>query len=188
MARKRGPGKPFTPGNHFGRGRPAGSRNKSTLGWLALLEDEGGSIVRTVIDRAKEGDPTALRLCMERLVPPCKERCISLELPGDVMTAEGTLGALAAVVAALARGEITPGETEATARVLETCRKAVETQELDRRLTELEKRSTDGDEPPGCATGPADQQACAPNAVDRDSMSEKRDEQKSNEIKELRNE
>ncbi len=122
------------------------------------MEDDGEAIVRTAIDLAKAGDVTALRLCLERLVPLCKDRSLALKLPADVTTAEGTLGAFAAVVAALARGEITPGETVAIAKVLDICRQAVETQELDRRLTVLEK-STDEDAAPGCTVGPADQQA-----------------------------
>jgi hypothetical protein len=148
MAKSRGPGKPFQPGNQFGRGRPSGSRNKSKLRLSALLENDGEAIVRTVIDLAKTGDPTALKLCMERLISPCRERSIELKLPADVTTPAGLLGALGAVLAALAGGEITPSETLATARVLDGCRQAIETQELDRRLTALE-RSTAEEAPTG---------------------------------------
>jgi hypothetical protein len=187
MTKKRGPGKPFQPGNNFSRGRPSGSRNKSTFRLRGLLEDEGENIVRTVIDLAKGGDVAALRMCMERLIPPCKDRPVALELPVDVMTPKGTLNALGVVVGALARGEITPGETEATARVLETCRKAFETEELDRRVAALEKGSAE-DEPLGCTTGPAGQQACAVDVTEGDLISEKPDERKSIEFKESRNE
>jgi hypothetical protein len=157
MSRKRGPGKPFQPGNHYGRGRPAGSPNKSTALLRVLLDEEGEAIMRTAINLAKEGEPSALKLCLERLVPPCKERSISLQLPGDITTAEGTLGALAAVVDALARGQITPGETLAVAQVLDTCRHAVETQELDRRLTALEKANTEEEASSGGTADLADQ-------------------------------
>ena len=63
MAKRGGPGKPFQPGNQFGRGRPAGSRNKSKLPFGVLLEAEGEAIVRTAVDLAIAGEPTALKLC-----------------------------------------------------------------------------------------------------------------------------
>jgi hypothetical protein len=175
MEKQRGPGKPFQPGNHFGRGRPPGSRNKSSHRLRALLESEGDAIVRSAIELAKLGDATALKLCVERLLPACKERSIALQLPGNLTTAQGTLRALGAVVAALARGDITPGETLTVASVLDTCRQAVETQELERRLAALEKVS-EADAPPGaCTTRPPDPPACDLTAGVSDSTKPRRD-------------
>jgi len=67
-------------------GRPAGSRNKATLWLEELLEGEGERITRKAVEQAMLGDPHALRLCMERIYPPRKERLIDLPLP-DVKTA-----------------------------------------------------------------------------------------------------
>ena len=39
-------GRPFEPGNHFGRGRPKGSRNKRSLVANELLIEHGEAIVR----------------------------------------------------------------------------------------------------------------------------------------------
>ena len=41
-------GKPFQPGNTFGKGRPAGSRNKATLVLEALIEGQGEEIINTI--------------------------------------------------------------------------------------------------------------------------------------------
>src|SRR4051794_32677609 len=68
-------GRPFQPG-HSGnpRGRPVGSRHKATWAAEALLDDEAEELTRTAINLAKSGDTTALRLCLERLCPPRRDR------------------------------------------------------------------------------------------------------------------
>ena len=65
-------GKPFEPGNKYGKGRPRGSRNKKSWVLQKLLLDEGEEILSKVIALAKKGNPTAMKLCMERLTPPLK--------------------------------------------------------------------------------------------------------------------
>jgi len=85
---------------------------------------------------ALAGDPTAMRLCMERVLPPCRERTVKFSLPpieGTLMG--GSCGpsthdvsqAMNAVASALAQGEITPGETETIAGVVDTFVRAIET-------------------------------------------------------------
>ncbi|MFL6352927.1 MAG: hypothetical protein ACJ74Z_13905 [Bryobacteraceae bacterium] len=66
-------GRPFQPGNTFGQGRPRGSPNKKSLALQELLLNQGGEIIQTLIDRAKEGERTALALCVERLIPRLKD-------------------------------------------------------------------------------------------------------------------
>ena len=67
------PGKPFQHGNTLGRGRPQGSRNKATIALQEMLDGHGESITRRCALLALQGDPTAMRLCMERLIPPRKD-------------------------------------------------------------------------------------------------------------------
>src|SRR5262245_3660332 len=80
MSKPRGPGKPFQHGNRFGKGRPVGSRNKSTLALQALLDGDGEAITRKAINLAKSGNESARRLCLERLIPPRRERTVRLKL------------------------------------------------------------------------------------------------------------
>jgi hypothetical protein len=54
-------------------GRPPGSRNKSTLAAEALLDGEAETLTRKAIEEAKAGNMIALRLCLERIVPPRKD-------------------------------------------------------------------------------------------------------------------
>lgn len=103
------------------------------------MQDDGEAVARAVVDAAKGGDMTAARLVLERLCPPSKSRAISVELP-PVRTAEDVLSALTTVVDAVAAGTITPDEGQAVAALLETKRKAIETTEIERRLTALEQK------------------------------------------------
>ena len=50
-------------------GRPPGSRNKATILAESIFEGEAESIIRMAIDKAREGDITAIRLCLDRVFP-----------------------------------------------------------------------------------------------------------------------
>ena len=54
---------PDVSGNPSGRSKD--SRDKTTLAIAALLEGEAEGLTRKAIERALEGDATALRLCLE---------------------------------------------------------------------------------------------------------------------------
>jgi hypothetical protein len=85
----RGPGKPFQRGNRFGKGRPIDSRNRATLA-KSLLDGDGEAITHKAIDLAKAGNEAALRLCLERLIAPRKERPVRLKL--RVVPKDDTVG------------------------------------------------------------------------------------------------
>jgi hypothetical protein len=119
-------------------GRPAGSRNKATLVLEALLEGEGERLARKAIAMALGGDPHALRLCVERLLPPRKERLIELPFP-DAKTARDASAALACILTAVGEGQITPGEGQLVAEIVEAQKRVIEVEDHDRRIAELEK-------------------------------------------------
>ena len=119
-------------------GKPKGTRNKTTLAMEELLDGEAEIITRKAIEKAKEGDMAAIRLCLERILPTIKSRPIEIDLP-PVETAEDITAAQGAVIAAMARGEITPDDASTVAGVLEAKRRALETVELEKRLDILEK-------------------------------------------------
>ena len=120
-------------------GKPPGCRNKATQMVMALMEGGAEEITRTVIDAAKAGDLTAARLVIERLAPPLRERPLSLPLP-DTGTVAGVSAAQQAILQAVGDGEILPGEGTALAGIVESRRKALETIELEQRITALEQR------------------------------------------------
>ncbi len=62
-------------------GRPRGSRNKTTLAIEALLDGEAEALTRKPIERALAGDGVALRLCLDRIAPPRRDRPTPFDLP-----------------------------------------------------------------------------------------------------------
>jgi hypothetical protein len=122
-------------------GKPKGSRNKTTLAMEALLDGEAEAIVRKAIEKAKQGDGTALRMCLERIVPPRKDRPVSFELP-PIKTAADALTATGALVAAVANGDITPSEAAELSKLVEGFVKALEATDLAERIGRLERALT----------------------------------------------
>jgi hypothetical protein len=121
------------------QGRPVGARNKATLAMEALLDGEAETITRTAIDKAKEGDTTALRLCLERILPPRKDRPVSFSLP-QLGTVTDAPAATAAIVAAVASADITVSEASELAKLVDTYVRAVEASDLDKRLRAIEEK------------------------------------------------
>ncbi len=119
-------------------GRPQGSLNKATLVSQALLDGEAEVLTRKVVELAKEGNPVALRLCLERLLPPRKDRPINFTLP-KIEKAEDLPKAMAAILEAVAQGEITPGEGQILTTMVQAYRKGLETVDIEARVTALER-------------------------------------------------
>ncbi len=61
-------------------------------------------MTRKAVNLALEGDTTALRLCLERLCPPRKDRPVSFDLPPMKAPADA-VAAMSALLAAVAQGE-----------------------------------------------------------------------------------
>ena len=124
-------------------GRPKGSLNKATLASQALLDGEAEALTRKVVELAKDGNPVALRLCLDRLLPPRKDRPVNFTLP-RIEGAQDLVKALGAILEAVARGEITPGEGQTLTAMLDGYRKGLETADLEIRVTALEKERARG--------------------------------------------
>jgi hypothetical protein len=63
------------------KGRPKGCRHRATVAAEALLDGEAEGLTRKAIELALAGDTTALRLCLERILPARKDRPIRLQIP-----------------------------------------------------------------------------------------------------------
>lgn len=135
-------GKPFEAGNKFGKGRKPGSRNKRTV-LVELMEDQGESMIKQCKVLAYNGDRTALRLCVERLISPCKAPNSRFRLP-PMKTVADLVGALPAMAKEVARGRLSVPEGEAMSRMIESQRRTIETVEFDKRLRALEKARKSG--------------------------------------------
>jgi hypothetical protein len=141
---RRGPGRKFGPGQSGNpAGKPAGTRNRATLAIEALMEGEAKALGRKAVEMALAGDAVAMRLCFERIAPVRRGRPVKFTLP-RIATAADVTAALGAVLKATATGEMTPDEAATIAGVMEAKRRAIETEELDQRLSNLEKSAAKG--------------------------------------------
>ena len=88
-------------------------RRPLTMRIQQQLDAAADQIIGVAIQKALEGNLAALRLCMERLLPPLKSRPLSEPLPvdGDYSTL------IVALLEAVNAGELTVGEAVALANL-----------------------------------------------------------------------
>src|SRR5215203_4956535 len=131
----------FQPGRSGNpRGRPPGSRNKTTRAIDALFDGEAEALTRKAIELAKAGDLVALRLCLDRICPPRKARPVSFALP-ELSTAADAKLAASALVKAVADGELTPGEASELGRLLDAFTRVLDAAEFEERISRLEAKT-----------------------------------------------
>ena len=131
---ERNPDGTFASGNP---GRPRGARHKITQAIEAMLEGQHEALTQAAIDKALEGDVTALRLCLDRIAPARKDAPVSFVLP-EIETAEDAAKAARAILKAIAEGDVTPLEAATVMAVVEQFRRTLETTEIERRIVALE--------------------------------------------------
>ena len=131
-------GKPFERGNP---GKPKGARHKTTLAIDALLDGDAENLTRKAIEMALAGDTVAVRLCLDRLAPVRKDRPVTFALPKIETTAD-LPKASAALLKAVASGELTPSEPAELGKLVEAHVRAIEATELQARLERLERLTT----------------------------------------------
>lgn len=133
-------GKPFQRGKSGNpAGRPIGARHRTTLAIEALLEGQHKKLTKVAIDKALEGDMTAMRLCLDRIAPARKDAPISFDLPA-ITTVADTVSASSALLGAVAAGEVTPDEAGRVMALLTSHKALVETGDLERRIEALEAK------------------------------------------------
>jgi hypothetical protein len=118
-------------------GRPKGCKDRRTEYARGLLEPHAKALMQKVVDLALEGDTTALRLCLERLVPPLRDRPQPVTVAGltGTLTEQGQ-----AVLRALGSGALAPEEAARVLGALADQARIVEVDELERRVQALEQR------------------------------------------------
>jgi hypothetical protein len=125
------------------KGKPKGALNQTTKAAQAILDGEAQALTRKAVELAQDGNVVALRLCLERLIPPRKDRPVSIELP-PMNEAGDAVKVSSAIIQAVATGNLTCSEGESLCRLVEVHRRTIELEEIDRRLTALEDRAGHG--------------------------------------------
>lgn len=88
-------------------GKPKGARHKTTLLAERLMQDDVETIVNAVLTAARNGDMMAAKIILDRIAPV--RRSNSFDLPRIECRAD-RLPARAAILDAVANGDLTPGE------------------------------------------------------------------------------
>jgi Family of unknown function (DUF5681) len=136
-------GSQFQPGQSGNpSGRPKGSRNAATLALESLLDGEAEALTRKAVELALAGDITALRLCLDRILPPRKDRPIAFEMP-PINNAQDARAASAALLVAVSSGNLTPSEASEVGKLIDGYVKSIEITEVLARLDKLEASSND---------------------------------------------
>jgi hypothetical protein len=128
--------KPGQSGNP--NGRPKGSRHRVTLLAEQLVDGAAEDVVNKIIEHAMHGEPNALKLLMERILPVRKERPTPFQLP-PVQTAKDLPVAMASIAQAVADGDLTISEAAEASRLFESYARAVEVTEIISRIDALER-------------------------------------------------
>jgi hypothetical protein len=81
----------------------------------------------------------ALRLCIDRIVPPRRERPVNLNLP-RLASADDACNAIAAIASAAANGELGTTEAADLVKIIEGFVRGLEATDLQKRLLGLEQR------------------------------------------------
>jgi hypothetical protein len=103
----------------------------------ALLDSEGEHLLRAAIERGRAGDVGALRMAIERIMPPLRDRLVTLPLE-QIETVADLLKAIGVVIADVAKGKLTPTEGSTLVGMLSAMRSAFETCEMETRLRAIE--------------------------------------------------
>ena len=136
MATRKPPAAAWKPGQSGNpKGRPAGSGEVAKL--RAAIAGQVPAILQSLTAAALAGDVQAACLLLERTLPALKpaEQAQALHLPDGTLTAQGR-----AVLAAVAAGELAPGQGAALLGAIGTLARVAEVDELARRIEALESK------------------------------------------------
>jgi hypothetical protein len=137
-------GRPFPRGRSGNpSGRPIGARNKTTLAAEALLDNEAEVLTRTIIEKAKQGDITALRLCLDRILPARRQRTVSFRFPVLRTAAEATQ-VMTLIAEAVGNGNLTPGEAAELGKFVESFVRTLQANDFEKRICALEQKEKGG--------------------------------------------
>jgi hypothetical protein len=132
-------GRPFPPGRSGNpNGRPKGARNHITRAVEGLINDQAEELAAKAIEKALAGDSSLLRVLLSRIMPAQPARTVELELP-SVETAADAPAAVAVVLNACSRGEISPAEAREVVALITTQVRIIEAADFEARLSALER-------------------------------------------------
>jgi hypothetical protein len=117
-------------------GRPKGSRNRTTSVLRALIGNEAEDIIRVLVEAARNGNVSAAKVLLDRILPPARTGTGDVSLP---LTSEQPVTvAVDELIRAVSAGEVAPSDAAVIATLLRTRAELTDLAELERRLAHLE--------------------------------------------------
>ena len=117
-------------------GRPRGSRNSATRACETLLEGQAEALTQKAVDMALAGDTVALKICIDRIFPPRKDRPVTFPLP-PINSARDAADVMSSVMNAVATGQLTPADASEISKVVACTVKSFEAAEFADSLVPL---------------------------------------------------
>ncbi len=116
-------------------GRPKGIKDRRVK-YRELLEHHAPALVDKAVELALGGDTAALRLCLERVIPPIKtkDEPIKLDCLTGTLTEQGQ-----AIIQAMGKGTLAPTEAATMLQALAAQARITELEVLEQRLRTLEE-------------------------------------------------
>lgn len=118
------------------KGRPSGIGDKRTK-LRELLEPHAADLINKCVELALDGDPQALRLCIERLIPRIKEEPINITLPQEKITFNSLPGISEHIFRQLENASAAPDQVKTLFDIIKIYRENMDLNELFEKLQTL---------------------------------------------------
>jgi len=116
-------------------GRPPGM-GKVTQ-YRAMLQSHAAELIQIAVDQAKAGDSAALKLCIDRLLPPYRPEAMPVEF---AMSQAGRLTKMGeSILSAVSNGDLSPEQGAKLLQALAGQARLIEVEELEQRIKALEQ-------------------------------------------------
>jgi hypothetical protein len=110
-----------------------------------IAEGQAEALIQKALELALSGDPTCLRMMLDRVAPLRKGRPIDVDMP-PIKSCQDLFAAIAAIWTAIGEGRLTPDEASALSNVVDRSIQAVELYEIVKRIASLEEARDKKDE------------------------------------------
>jgi hypothetical protein len=121
-------------------GRPKGIKD-SRVRLRELFKPHAEELIKKAVEMALGGDTTAMRLCLERFVPPMR----SESEPANIGEISGTLAEQGqSIITAMGSGRLTPSQAVEMLGALASQARICEADELEKRIQALEQKLKSG--------------------------------------------
>lgn len=116
-------------------GRPKGLKDKRVI-MRELLQPHAQNLIDMAVRLALGGDTAALKICIDRIMPTMKEEPIHVTVP-KITGPDDCVKAQAAVLNAVAAGQMLPGEGQVLSGLIDAQRRAYETTAMAKEMQDI---------------------------------------------------